>query len=416
MSVYYVNAEIGNDGNDGTTENTPKRNYRSLALCPGDSVLFARGTFMRDTLETVSGDAENPVTYGAYGEGSLPVFCGSSDVSSPEKWECVGKNIWKCLVKTDGDVGNLSFNDGEYTAALKWTKDELCCQGDFFDDRFGEGKNGVKIGVGLFLFSKDNPGLFYSHIEAIPYGKRRLVSLKSHIAIKELSFLNSGVHGAQGKGVDIKIERCVFRGIGGCVWNRERKIRFGNAIELWDRGADILVSDCDISEVYDSCVTYQGGKDTCIPAERFLCRGNRFSFYGMAAFEYRDRLPVDSYFENNICEKAGKGFSSLSSGVPRNSEIYPLPMGHHIFLWRMERKTDGGGLFINGNHFGSAPNGAAIYSLVSADVEEQIHIDGNFYEKSNPALIIRFGGKDFSDFEEYRRECGRDTSGVLLPI
>ena len=35
--------------------------------------------------------------------------------------------------------------------------------------------------------------------------------------------------------------------------------------------------------------------------------------------------------------------------APRSSEIWPQPMGHHIFLWRMESATEGGYVEIKNN-------------------------------------------------------------------
>ena len=67
----------------------------------------------------------------------------------------------------------------------------------------------------------------------------------------------------------------------------------------------------------------------------------------------------------------------LGEDLPRNSEIWPLPMGHHIFLWRIDKPTEGGSLFIENNTFGSAPVGSAIYSLISDDAFKQIVIRGN---------------------------------------
>jgi hypothetical protein len=131
----------------------------------------------------------------------------------------------------------------------------------------------------------------------------------------------------------------------------------------------------------------------------------------MAAFEYRDVLPIDSSFENNVCLNAGCGFAMLGEELPRYSEIWPEPMGHHIFLWRIPKASEGGSLKIVNNHFGPAPVGAAIYSIISKEAEAQITLDNNTYTE-NDTLLNHFGGKSYADLEEYKSETGKDKNST----
>lgn len=96
------------------------------------------------------------------------------------------------------------------------------------------------------------------------------------------------------------VRRCSFIFIGGAVWNRQLRIRFGNAIEFWEYGENILIEDCYFNNIYDSCITEQGS-DNCQPAKNLVMRNNLFINYGMGAYEGRDRMLVDSVFENNLC-------------------------------------------------------------------------------------------------------------------
>ena len=60
----------------------------------------------------------------AYGEGDMPTFCGSVDVSERKHWQPSGhKNIWKCTEEFRGNVGNLVFNENECTATLRRSMD-----------------------------------------------------------------------------------------------------------------------------------------------------------------------------------------------------------------------------------------------------------------------------------------------------
>ena len=128
MKTYYIDFTLGQDKNDGLSPEKPRKNYTDLPLSSGDRVLFRRGNFVRGMLEAVKN-----VSYGAYGEGELPTFCGSIDVSEPSTWlPTEDTNIWKCAESFCGDIGNLIFNINECTATLRWTKEELCEQGDFY--------------------------------------------------------------------------------------------------------------------------------------------------------------------------------------------------------------------------------------------------------------------------------------------
>lgn len=379
MSTYYIDFAGGRDENDGLSPEKARKNYTDLALLPGDCVLFHRGSFVRGKLE-----AKPHVRYGAYGEGDLPTFCGSVDVSDARCWQPTDvENIWKCTEKFLGDVGNLVFNKDECTATFRWTKEELRAQGDFYGTPV-DAEQGRKNGdyAQLYLYSVGNPADVYSHIEAVPYGQRCIVSLADGMTFEDIRVMNSGVHGMAGSGSGITVRGCVFENIGGCPWKVELKIRFGNGFEIWQEGNDILIENCLFKNIYDSCITHQGpGKDT-VPTENFICRNCTFDTYGMAAFEYRDKLPIRSLFAHNACHNAGCGFAMLGETLPRSSEIWPQPMGHHIFLWRIPEPTDGGSLVISDNLFGAAPVGSAIYSIISPEAEAQITLQNNRYPES----------------------------------
>ena len=111
MAKYYIDPVGGCDCLDGLSPDKARKNYRALSLQPGDAVCFRRGSFMRDTLDTVQGLPGQPITYTAYGTGERPVFCGSVCVSSPDVWEEVSPNVWRCRKPIVGEVGNFVFDD-----------------------------------------------------------------------------------------------------------------------------------------------------------------------------------------------------------------------------------------------------------------------------------------------------------------
>lgn len=407
MAIYYVDNKNGSDNSDGLCPENAVKDYLKLNIKSGDTVLFKRGSFYRNKLHTVEGG-----TYGAYGDGEKPTFCGSTDVSAETDWvKTDKKNVWKCVREIPGDVGNFVFNDDECTATFRWNKDELSAQGDFWDSRFSEGERyrGKYSEQEVLLYSEKNPAEYYSHIEAVSFNHRSLGCLRANLTIEDIKIINSGVHGFAGNGDNITVRRCDFENIGGCGWSRDLQIRFGNGFEIWEHGDNILVEDCTFKNVYDSCVTHQGPGEKTVPARNFVCRGNTFDTYGMAAFEYRDKLPIESSFTGNICKNAGCGFAMLGEILPRKSEIWPQPMGHHIFLWRIPHATEGGSLVISDNVFEDAPVGAAIYSIISAEAEAQMTLDNNLYTP-NAVLLNRFGGENFSDLDEYKKKTGKDKN------
>lgn len=410
MATYYIDLANGRDDNDGLSPDRARRNYKDLSLEAGDRVLFRRDSFIREMLETRA-----HVYYGAYGEGDLPTFCGSVDVSAEDNWQPTeDASVWKCTEVFPGDVGNLVFNADECTATLRWTMEELSAAGDFYSRPVDEDEAKKETGKReLYLYSPDNPARVYSHIEAVPYGTRCMIPLKDGLTIEDIRVTGSGVHGMQGMGDGITVRRCVFENIGGCPWSHELRIRFGNGFEIWEHGNDILIEDCTFKNIYDSCLTHQGPGRRTEPTKGFVCRNCTFDTYGMAAFEYRDKLPIRSVFAGNTCLNAGCGFAMLGDTKPRKSEIWPQPMGHHIFLWRIPEATDGGDLVISDNVFGSAPEGAAIYSIISPEAEAQITLERNRYTE-NDELLIHFGGVSYTDLETYQRETGKDLTSTYL--
>ena len=133
MSVYYVDNINGNENNDGLTEATAVVSEACLNISAGDSVLFKRGNFYRRKLENISGEVGKMITYGAYGEGEKPIFCGSVDLGCEEYWQEEDKNIWCCIIIENDEAGNIVYNNSQSYGTLRWTKEELCEQGDFFE-------------------------------------------------------------------------------------------------------------------------------------------------------------------------------------------------------------------------------------------------------------------------------------------
>ena len=73
------------------------------------------------------------------------------------------------------------------------------------------------------------------------------------------------------------------------------------------------------------------------------------------------------YHTGNVCRKGGRGFSSDGLPRPRNSEIWPEPMGHNVFVWRLDGAEPDGDLDLRGNDFEKPEFGENVYFHGVAD-------------------------------------------------
>ena len=418
--TYYIDPGAGDDANDGLTPAWPMKTYAARELVGGDTVLFNRGSVIRDMLHTRNGTDQAPITYGAYGEGDKPAFLGSVPAGDPGQWVQERPSIWRYTGTLPSEVCNLIFNDGESCGNLRWLMEDLRRCGEWHYTTMGmscAGESGsgeaTHDGV-LYLYSPTNPGRAYWGIEVALWGQRKLVGGQHHIVLENLSFRNSGVHGYQDwHVVQVTIRGCEFRFIGGAVWNRQRKIRFGNALEFWDGASDVTVEGCLFDNIYDSGVTHQGGETRNIP-QRLYFRNNLFIDCGMAAYECREPSR-EVYFEHNTCIRSGGGFSMQGEVPPRQSEIYPQPMGHHVFIWKIEPNTQAGHVYIRHNVFCEAPYGAAIYSIIDPADEGKLVLDDNCYWQAAGEMLMHMGGRSYatSEFSRYQAECGQDGHSLV---
>ena len=93
-TTYYV-SNAGLDTNNGLSATTSWKTLdkvNTIAFLAGDQILFQRGsTFYGSLIIKRSGNAGNPITYGAYGSGANPIFNG---LVSAADWTNTGNNIW----------------------------------------------------------------------------------------------------------------------------------------------------------------------------------------------------------------------------------------------------------------------------------------------------------------------------------
>ncbi|MCR5353100.1 MAG: hypothetical protein K6D98_02230 [Clostridiales bacterium] len=411
--TYYVDSVNGKPENSGKTMDLPLDTYLNIKVKPGDTILFKAGSVFRTDLFSPDGKENAVITWGMYGEGAKPTFLLSQNVKNASDWKEVDKNIWFYTSPLHSEACNLIFNYGDSCGVMVWEYGDMKEQGQWYSKPQKKGEPCT-----LYMYSEKNPAEIYTDIECAVKRNGPVTSGAKYVRFENLYFLNVGSHVYAAENAKcVSIVNCDFKYIGGRIWDRKQRIRFGNAIEIWEYGEDVLIDRCTFDEIYDSATTHQGfiNKKPCL---RINITNNVFKNHGMAAFELRDLVAVDSHFDNNICIGAGLGFSLQGEISPRKSELWPQPMGHHLFIWRIPKMSPGGSTTVHNNVFYEAPYGALIYSTALPDAESQIDFDNNVYYKTEDDYLIRLGGKNYgkADFERYKKEQNQDKSSRVEDI
>ncbi len=323
---YYI-SENGDDSNDGLS---PKKafkslkNFENIELKDGDAVLFERGSVfhMNDLIDVgketkILIEAEYGVTYGSYGEGDKPeIYASPMDYAKSKKlWKETEENIWEaefdyqpaCSIVFDNGrvIGDLRHTDAteknEYGVYYFAEKGELKQNGHFYHD-YINGKIYLYCDLG-------NPADVYQSIEITP--SVTIVKIRkacSNVTIDNLC-LKYGGFAVQSStpGDNINITNCEIGYIGGRTL---KKVRYGNAIEFWNRAVNVKVENNWVYQTFDSAITWQGDASGRYSDVSFS--GNLLE-YNNADFEFfeQSKANVQNFkMDNNIMR-----FTSLGWGT-----------------------------------------------------------------------------------------------------
>lgn len=236
----------------------------ALELKPGDSVLFERGGLFRGNIKGRPG-----VTYAAYGEGEMPIVCGSRrDYADAKLWaETAEKGVWRCTEKLH-NVGIVLFDHdprnacepGVKFAVMKYPKrNEKFTKRVELDENLSF-RNLFEVDRLELRCDEGNPGAVFRHIEIGESGHGIRCEGKG-FRIRDLRFTLMGCHGVSfGSCKDVEVRDCVFDWLGGSILEGWRfgTVRYGNAVESF--GTEIhgfRVIGCRAYEIYDTGVTFQ---------------------------------------------------------------------------------------------------------------------------------------------------------------
>jgi len=257
FTAEYFVAVDGSDQASGTREQ-PWANvtYAFTRVAPGDTVLLRGGIYRQQVLldgknGTKSGTLGNPIILRS-APGEQASLYLSRPFNRPDDWHPVGRGLWATAPGsvTGYDVGCVWHDD--LPSEKKWTRADVKADWDFWFD---------PVNKQVVVSAPANPATLARQIE-IPVGQwmQHIVQLRdvSHLLIENLTIKYSNTHGIQMNLVhQVIVRNCRISHVGG-AWIWEDHTRYGNGVELWCDGRDIVVEDCDISWAFDTGITNQG--------------------------------------------------------------------------------------------------------------------------------------------------------------
>lgn len=408
---YYVDANHGDDANDGLTPETAwsgLTKVNDFQFAPGDRVLFARGSQWRGTLKLHSGSEGAPLYYGAYGKGSKPIFLGSTPLSQPVNWEPAGENLWVSYnaitpLFKGTDVGNIILN-GKKAAFKKWTKEDLKAQDDFWFDLKGDNR--------IYYYSVENPGKLYIDVEAALMHHVVDHTCASYTVVDGFDVRYGAAHGFGGGEVDhLTIRNCDISWIGGgdqyAGGGEGRRVRFGNGIEFWGNAKNCLVEKNKLWEVYDAALTNQGMGGNI---EADITWRENLIWNCEYSFEYWNgagSLTKNILFEKNLCFNAGFGWGHIQR---------PDPNGRCVMMYQNAAQTEN--FVIRDNTFCDATDSLIRIDLCKSNSEwtkTGLSMDGNRWYNGDGRLYLLWLGERMqkADFAKFQKETGFEEHAIL---
>jgi len=306
---YYISAE-GDDNNDGYTPEKPIKTLERLNqiyLCPGDAVLFKRGDVFRFG-ETVK--LKSNVIYGCYGEGVKPRIYGSPEnYAQNDKWETETANVWKIPLTCDEACG-LVINHSEIIGVKKIDDVSALKQnGDYLHD--------TEKGVFYLYCDQGNLCEVYKDIEIMPSTNILAAGVnKEKIVVDNLCIKYSSGFGITSTNTKngFTVTNCEFGFLGGKWVNAQtKKLRYGNAVELWNGGKNVKIENNWFYQTYDSALSWQGNLGADYINISFS--GNLFE-YNNGDIEFFDRNGAK--LENFVMKDNIMRFTSMGWGTRKN--------------------------------------------------------------------------------------------------
>ena len=313
--TVYVSSSIGDDKNQGLTEETPLRTIHK-ALTVGDTILLKAGDVFYEYIIL------NNQYMSRFGEGENPEINGLRTLQG-KPWSKVGENLW-CIDLTQAsssgftvigsselnNIGCLYETDKDSLHGRKRnSKEELIKNWDFYQ-------------TDITAFNSLNNKSFdflYLYYEGNPNELRLALSVGSHYGIKlyDSSVENVSVKGFGTGGINLfgssNVRYCYVDIIGGSMMlGGSTTVCLGNGIDFWvSRDAyDCVIENNRISRCYDCGCSIQAHDRGQATPRNIVFRNNIISncCQGWEDFLRNDSNVVfeNCVFENNIIFNVGK--------------------------------------------------------------------------------------------------------------
>jgi hypothetical protein len=394
-TTYYVDSTNGNDGNDGKSpaqaiKTTTKVN--TLALQPGDNVLFKRGEIWRilDTSEIVdrSGDATGYITYAAYGEGPKPLLIRSKEANSNSNWSTTAANVWQSQFTINDDVGLAIYNNENSYGAKESTLAGLNSQGEFFYDSASDR---------VYIYSVGNPATYYSDIELSKKGNIFDINNGQYIVIQDLDLRYSGKDAVFILNSDhVYLTNLTVRFIGGSY--QSGTLRYGNCLETLGTSDHIFMEYNNISQCYDAAVSNQQD-DNPAASQTFLYYRYNLIKDTRYCYEFFNKnaasVSTDIYFDHNTCICSGCGFGG--SGYAKHFRT-------GVTRGALDRFNISNNIFYNSTSYAIDINDIFVDQLLS--------VDHNLYWEPNGAdnlILWKSVVYSFNNFANYQNSENQDS-------
>ena len=439
-TTYYI-AEEGDDQAAGTSESTPWQSVNKVVaainagqIVRGDTIVFKRGQTFYGQFTDLSGlQGEGRITFGAYGSGEKPRIMGYKVLNKPEAWKNIGGNQWQIELVEGNYTGNtLTGNanvgflllDSAFHGRRKFP-DEAKLESDleFYSVRRDEAER-VKT---LTVYSKENPssrGDLRVAVDGV------IFQAVPNMTIQDLDLIGCGGHGIQVRDVGgVEVLRNRIRHIGGSHLREEKDSsikhwRYGNGIEVYLGGSDVLAEDNIIHDVYDVAITIQGhqvlkptekepviriGSSNVHFRKNYITRCSQSFEVWAAGPEDKSQADTTSAkagirncsFTDNYCEDAGVG----SWG----QEVRPNPDegGVHLLSYGEGLPIE---LSITGNQFINAKNA---YMYRSPEHKSPISIDRNVIQLAAGQKLQQQRSETIEQHAAWSQATGFDANSTF---
>ena len=239
-AAYYVDAENGNDSNNGTSTSSAWKSLSTVEKAPlsaGDIVRLKRGSVWReDLILTKNGSSGQPILVSDYGSGDLPRINGANLLRD---WVSSSSNVWyyQSLNTTPRQV---FFNEvrGEQKTSLS----QVTGQYDWYYDA-----NAKR----LYVYAASNPAVSYANpgVEVSVRNYNVQLNNSSYVVIENLHLIKAHYNNVSFSG---STNNCALHG---CV------VEQGNPVPNSVATAVMLSADTRNCEVSDTRVGRRTGND-----------------------------------------------------------------------------------------------------------------------------------------------------------